>query len=96
MPPSPALYIAAMGEEARAWAFSAAADLRRQGIWVELTPQDKSLKAQLRRANKMNSAKVLILGPDELKAGKAQIKDMATSEQSEIALDQVVSGLAPA
>jgi histidyl-tRNA synthetase len=94
--PAPALYIAAMGEEARAWAFTAAADLRRAGVWVELTPEDKSLKAQLRRANKMNSAKVLILGPDELTAGKAQIKDMATGEQNEVALDQVVSGLAPA
>ena len=94
--PAPALYIAAMGEEARAWAFNAAADLRRQGVWVELTPEDKSLKAQLRRANKLNAAKVLILGPDELKTGKAQLKDMATGEQTEVALDQVVSGLAPA
>lgn len=94
--PGPALYIAAMGEEARAWAFSAAAELRCQGIWVELTPEDKSLKAQMRRANKMNAAKVLIVGPEELKAGKAQIKDMADGEQSEFALEQVVPAMAPA
>jgi histidyl-tRNA synthetase len=94
--PAPALYIAAMGVDARAWAFNAASDLRRAGVWVELTPEDKSLKAQLRRANKMSAAKVLILGPDELKTGKAQLKDMATGEQTEVALNQVVSGLAPA
>ncbi len=94
--PAPSLYIAAMGEEARAWAFAAASDLRRRGLWVELTPQDKSLKAQLRRANKMNTAKVLIVGPDELQAGKAQLKDMAGGEQSEIALDTLVDHLAPA
>ncbi len=95
-PPAPALYIAAMGEEARAWAFTTAAELRRLGLWVELTPEDKSLKAQLRRANKMNAAKVLIVGPEELKAGKAPLKDMAPGEQNELALDQVVPVMAPA
>jgi histidyl-tRNA synthetase len=94
--PGPALYIAAMGEEARAWAFTTAAELRCRGTWVELTPEDKSLKAQMRRANKMNASKVLIVGPEELKAGKAQIKDMADGEQSELALDQVVPAMAPA
>lgn len=94
--PAPLLYMAAMGEEARAWAFKAASDLRRQGVWVELTPQDKSLKAQLRRANKMNAAKVLIIGPEELQAGKAQLKDMAGGEQVEIALDALVEHLIPA
>ena len=94
--PAPWLYMAAMGEEARAWAFKAASDLRRQGVWVELTPQDKSLKAQLRRANKMNAAKVLIIGPEELQAGKAQLKDMAGGEQVEIALDALVEHLIPA
>lgn len=92
--PAPMLYMAAMGEEARTWAFKAASDLRRQGLWVELTPQDKSLKAQLRRANKMNAAKVLIIGPEELQAGKAQLKDMAGGEQIEIALDALVEHLA--
>lgn len=94
--PAPLLYMAAMGEEARAWAFKAASDLRRQGVWVELTPQDKSLKAQLRRANKMNAAKVLIIGPEELQAGKAQLKDMAGGEQIEIALHGLVEHLTPA
>ena len=94
--PAPLLYMAAMGEEARAWAFKAASDLRRQGVWVELTPQDKSLKAQLRRANKMNAAKVFIVGPEELQAGKAQLKDMAGGEQIEIALDAFDEHLTPA
>jgi histidyl-tRNA synthetase len=94
--PAPSLYVAAMGEEARAWAFTAASALRRKGVWVELTPQDKSLKAQLRRANKMSAAKVLIIGPDELQAGKAQLKDMAGGEQIEIALHDLVGHLAPA
>lgn len=95
VPPAPALYIAALGQQARTRAFALASELRRRGVWVELTPEDKSLKAQMRRANKLKAAKVLILGPEELAAGKGQLKDMADGGQSEIALDQVVDRLAP-
>ncbi|KMY67761.1 histidyl-tRNA synthetase [Desulfocarbo indianensis] len=94
-PLAPELYIAALGEEARDWSFSAAAQLRGQGVWVELSPQDKSLKAQLRRANKLNAAQVLIIGPEEIKAGRGQLKDMAGGGQEEIPLDQVAARFAP-
>ena len=50
-----------------------------------MSATDVSLKAQMRRANKMNAAQVLIVGGEELANGKAQLKDMANGEQSELA-----------
>ena len=86
----PALFIAALGSEPREWAFGAATALRKKGLWVEMSSSDVSLKAQMRRANKMNAARVLIVGGEELKAGAAPLKDMASGEQSELPLDQIV------
>ncbi|MBU1275830.1 MAG: histidine--tRNA ligase, partial [Proteobacteria bacterium] len=89
----PKLFIAALGEEPRDWAFNAAQELRRAGVWVETAAQSVSLKAQMRRANKLGAAQVLIVGGDELKAGSAPLKDMASGEQEELPLDQIVDRL---
>jgi histidyl-tRNA synthetase len=60
-----------------------------------MTPEDKSLKAQMRRADKMGSQRVLIIGGDELKSGQAVLKNMSNGEQAQIALtslhDQLLS-----
>jgi len=82
----PELFIAAMGEAPRSLAFLAAAELRRRGHWVEMSPTDKSLKAQMRQANKMNAQKVLILGTQEMADDQGQIKDMQSGEQMPLAL----------
>ncbi|MCF8032209.1 MAG: histidine--tRNA ligase [Desulfarculaceae bacterium] len=92
----PALFIAALGEEPRAWAFGAACALRKKGLWVEMSASDVSLKAQMRRANKMNAAQVLIVGGEELKAGAAPLKDMASGDQTDLPLDEIVTRLAAA
>jgi histidyl-tRNA synthetase len=84
--PGPELFIAAMGAAPRRLAFLAAAGLRKRGRWVEMSPGDKSLKAQMRQANKMNAQKVLILGTQELVDDQGQIKDMQSGEQMPLAL----------
>ena len=89
----PSLFIAALGDEPRDWAFGAAQELRRAGIWVEMSAAATSLKAQMRRANKLGASRVLILGGEELKAGIAPIKDMANGEQEDLPLDQIVDRL---
>ncbi|MCB2194014.1 MAG: histidine--tRNA ligase [Deltaproteobacteria bacterium] len=89
----PELFIAALGDEPREWAFDAAQQLRRAGVWVEMSAQATSLKAQMRRANKSGAARVLIVGGEELAAGSAPLKDMATGEQQDLPLDQIVDRL---
>lgn len=87
----PDLYLAPIGPEARAAAFKLAQALRQVdrpggGLKVVLEPEDKSLKAQLRRANKLAARQVLIVGQSELESGRAGLKNMADGEQIEIPL----------
>jgi histidyl-tRNA synthetase len=54
---------------------------------------EKSLRSQLRRANKLGAAFTVMLGERELAAGKAALKDMQGGEQEEIALDELIDHL---
>lgn len=90
----PDLFIAALGPGPRAWAFEQAQIMRRGGLRVDMMSQDKSLKAQMRRANKIGSARVLIVGDNELEAGKAMLKNMAQDGgQDEVALEGLAQTL---
>jgi histidyl-tRNA synthetase len=84
--PRPALFIATLGEAAERYGFKLLTRLQRQGIFAEMEYAGKSLKAQLRRADKLGARQVLILGGDELARGVAQLRDMTTAVQEEVPL----------
>ena len=63
--------------------------LRSAYITAEMDGQGKSMKAQLKYANKINAKYVIILGDDELARGEAIIRFMETSEQETVPLDTV-------
>jgi histidyl-tRNA synthetase len=86
-PPRPELFIATLGESATKAGFAMLTRLQRRGIPVEMEYTGKSLKAQLRRADKLKTRRVLILGEDELARGVAQLRHMDDSLQEEVALD---------
>ncbi len=80
--PGPDVFIAAMGQAPRSLAFMMVQKWRKEmGLWVEMTTEDKSLKAQMKRASKLGAKQVLILGPQELKTGELPYRDMNESEQ---------------
>ncbi|MBI4800368.1 MAG: histidine--tRNA ligase [Desulfarculus sp.] len=81
--PRPDIFIAATGPKPRLMAFLMTQKLRRDGYWAEMTTDDKSLKAQLRKANKERARLVLFLGDRELQEDKGQIKRMDDSHQVE-------------
>lgn len=83
----PDLFIAAMGEEAHAEAFRLMTALQRNNVAVEIDYEGKSLKSQMRRADKFKSRFTLIIGGDELSRGTAPLKDMDGGTQIEVALD---------
>jgi histidyl-tRNA synthetase len=83
----PALFIAAMGEKAHTEAFRLMTALQRDGVAVEIDYEGKSLKSQMRRADKFKSRFTLIVGDDELGRGTAPLKDMDGGTQAEVALD---------
>ncbi|GFO64686.1 histidine--tRNA ligase [Geomonas paludis] len=83
----PDLFIAALGEEAHAEAFRLMSALQRLGLAVEIDYEGKSLKSQMRRADKFNSRFTLIIGGDEIASGTAPLKNMDGGTQDEVALD---------
>ncbi len=83
----PDLFIAALGEEAHAEAFRLMSALQRLGLAVEIDYEGKSLKSQMRRADKFSSRFTLIIGGDELTRGTAPLKNMDVGNQAEVALD---------
>ncbi|MFQ5851126.1 MAG: histidine--tRNA ligase [Candidatus Binatia bacterium] len=103
----PALYLAWVGRAAQAWAFPVVHRLRRRGITVEMEGEERSLKSQMRRADKLRALRgqmrqaikegvsfVLIVGEEELRKGRGILRDMDSKEQFEIRLDQIETDLA--
>jgi histidyl-tRNA synthetase len=89
----PAVYFAWIGAKSRDWAFPVVHRLRRQGIGVEIDAESRSLKSQMRRADKLKAHSVVILGDDELGKGRAVVRDMSSKEQQEIPLDNLEAAL---
>lgn len=67
--------------------------LREQGLRAELDLEGKSFKAQMKRADKLRSRFVMILGQNEIAKNTAILKNMTTGEQEELALDQIEAHL---
>ncbi len=89
----PDLFVAALGEETYKQAYQLVNQLHLQGIQAELDYEGKSLKSQMRRANKLKARYVLILGEEELKKGRAVLRNMETKSQDEIPIEGVVDTL---
>jgi histidyl-tRNA synthetase len=83
----PDVFIVCLGEEAQKQAFNLTNQLRSQGLSVERDYDGGSMKRQMKKANKSASRFALIIGDDEIKSGKYQLKNMSNSEQLEIAAD---------
>lgn len=86
-PRRPDLFIAALGEPAKRRAFQWSTELGRNGITAVMEYGDKSLKAQMKQANRMGAGRVLIVGDGELAAGTVVMRDMAAQTQREIPVD---------
>lgn len=84
-------FIVALGEEADRKAFTILNELRRKHVKADHDVMGRSLKAQLKQANRLGAKYVLIIGEAELEKNVAVWKDMVSGEQSEIKLDSIVS-----
>ncbi|MEA4870739.1 MAG: histidine--tRNA ligase [Christensenella sp.] len=81
------LYIASMGQEAEMRAFLLANELRKAGVRVEIDHMGRSVKAQLKYADKVGARYVLVLGQDELEKGEAKLKRMSDGTETITALN---------
>jgi histidyl-tRNA synthetase len=92
-PAGPRLFIAALGPEAQEKAFAWLSALGVGGTSVEMDYADRSLKAQMKYADRLNAGHVLIVGESELQNGAAVLRNMATKDQQEIPLEGLVENL---
>ena len=83
----PDLFIATMGAGERAFAFRLLHDLLQLGVRVEMDYEGKSLKSQMRRADKLGARYSVVIGENEVASGRASIKRMVDGEQIEVALE---------
>ena len=90
MPPlpedGPELMIAALGDSAYTALFPMVMNMRGQGRRVDLPGGGRSLKALMRRADKIKAAYVAIVGDSELDSGQVIVKNMASGQQQTLAI----------
>lgn len=82
-------YIITMGQEAIKKSIELTDKLRASNIRVAFEEMGRSIKAQMKYANKLSVRYVLIIGEDEIKTGKVKLKDMLNSQEFEIDIDKI-------
>lgn len=91
--PGPALFVAALGDEAQRLGRRVAHGLRKSGVWAEYDYAGASLKSQMKKADRSGASRVLIIGEDELAKGVGILRDMKTKEQAELPLEGITGEL---
>jgi histidyl-tRNA synthetase len=83
------IYVAYLDEKFEDFAMKTAFELRQKGIVVEIDYNDKSLKSKLKRSNKLAAKYTMIIGEEEFDRGKVKIRDMESSTEQEIGIDEI-------
>ena len=83
------VYVVALGDEAQREAFKLVSRLRGSGIGADLDLMGRSMKGQMKDASRSGARWAVILGADELATGRVTLKDLASSEQETIGLDEL-------
>ncbi len=87
------LFIVSLGDVAEEKAYLWSCELNRSGIRTELDFRSKSMKALMKRADKLKAAHVLIAGDQELAQNAVLLRNMATSEQITLTTENLISEL---
>jgi histidyl-tRNA synthetase len=82
-------FVAGLGEAGHIAAVKTVFDLRGSGVPADMDYTGRSLKAQMKIANKLGARFVVILGEDEIAQGVAALRDMSTSEQQIVTLGEL-------
>lgn len=88
------VFIAALGEKSQGKAFDWLCELAKQGFTVEMDFDGRSLKSQMKQADRLNARFALIIGEEELSQGAVIFRNMETKEQISISTQEVVQVIA--
>ncbi len=91
-PNTPDIFVAALGDKATLKAVELVKDMREEGWTALLDLNQRSLRAQMKYADKLGATYNVVLGDNEVDEGITKLKNMNTGEETEIALDTFVSG----
>jgi len=89
----PDLYLASASPEARQPLFELAIELRRAGISAELDYTERSLKTQMKDANRLGARWAVLIGEDELNANTVTLRNMDTGEQTSVPRAQALAAI---
>ena len=82
-------YVVALGETAQAEGFKLLNSLRQQGLSAAMDFAGRSMKAQMKQANKLGAKYSVILGEDEIAEGVVMLRSMEDSSQAKVPINQV-------
>jgi histidyl-tRNA synthetase len=88
------VFVARVDDTVAAEVFAITQELRAAGIAAEMDHQRRSLKAQMKAADRLGAARVVFVGPDELAAGALTVRDMATKEERSVPRGELAGKLA--
>ncbi len=89
---TPDLFVAALGDKATLKAAEIVSDMRAEGFTALMDLNQRSLRAQMKYADKLGAKFNIVIGDNEVDTKIAKLKNMTTGEETEIALDTFVSG----
>lgn len=87
------IYVANAGAELRGEVFALCAELRAAGLRTEADYQGRSLKSQFKQADKLGARLILIVGGDELAAGKVKVRDMVSHDEELVDRNAIVDAV---
>lgn len=87
------VYIVTYGDEARQWALGHIGKIREKGLACTMDYAGKSIKSQMKDADRQGASFSIILGEEELKSGKFTLRDMHESEESKYDWDALLKKL---
>jgi histidyl-tRNA synthetase len=87
------VFIAVMGDDAKAAGLKLMRELRQKGVAVQMDIMGRNIKNQFKFANRINAKKTVVIGQDELEKNSFAIKNMATSEQVVVPMESIVDEL---
>ena len=92
-PSETGIYLATIGEKAGKYAEKLVCELRECGISAEKDLLNRSLKAQMKYADKLGATYTVVLGDEEIDSNRAVLKNMKTGEQKDVSLDSILDRL---
>ena len=89
----PRVFIAYIGDDARAYSAGLLHELRSAGIRAEMDTRERNLKGQMKYANKLGAEYTVVIGDDEVASGELTLKNMETSEQTKVRREDLADAL---